>query len=141
MSYCTVDDVRKQIPDVTLKLLTQDDPSDPDYSLSIVNDAIVDASEKIDAVLRGRYNLPLSEVSTFLKSIAVDLVRHQLYMRRPDGGELPEGVVRSYKTANDNLRAIAKGELSLGIKSSNVSLPENGPWRVKAPKRRFDGGF
>ncbi len=141
MSYCTVDDVRKQIPDTTLKMLTQDDPNDQDYSLSIINDAITDASEKVDAALRGRYSLPLSEVSTFLKSIAVDLVRHQLYMRRPDGGELPEGVVRSYKTANDNLRAIAKGELSLGIKSSNESLPEHGPWRVKAPKRRVDGGF
>ena len=136
--YCTIDDVRKQIPDATLKMLTQDDPSDPDYSLSIVNDAIADASEKIDAALRGRYPLPLSEPSTLLKSIAVDLVRHQLYMRRPDGGELPDGVVRSYKTANDNLKAIAKGELSLGIKTSGESLPENGPWRVKAPKRRFE---
>ena len=136
--YCTIDDVSKQIPDATLKMLTQDDPSDPDYSLSIVNDAIADASEKIDAALRGRYPLPLSEPSTLLKSIAVDLVRHQLYMRRPDGGELPDGVVRSYKTANDNLKAIAKGELSLGIKTSGESLPENGPWRVKAPKRRFE---
>lgn len=136
--YCTVDDVRKQIPDTTLKMLTQDDPSDPDYSLSIVNDAIADASEKVDAALRGRYPLPLTQTSTFLKSIAVDLVRHQLYMRRPDGGELPEGVVRSYKTANDNLKAISKGDLSLGIKTSGESLPENGPWRVKAPKRRFD---
>lgn len=139
--YCTVDDVRKQIPDSTLKMLTQDDPSDPDYSLSIVNDAIADASEKIDAALRGRYPLPSTQPSTFLKSLAVDLVRHQLYMRRPDGGELPDGVVRSYKTANDNLKAITKGELSLGIKATNESLPENGPWRVKAPKRRFDGGF
>ena len=136
--YCTIDDVRKQIPDATLKMLTQDDPSDPDYSLSIVNDAIADASEKIDAALRGRYPLPLSEPSTFLKSIAVDLVRHQLYMRRPDGGELPDGVVRSYKTANENLKAVAKGDLSLGIKTSGESLPENGPWRVKAPKRRFE---
>ena len=136
--YCTVDDVRKQIPDTTLKMLTQDDPSDPDYSLSIVNDAIADASEKVDAALRGRYPLPLTQTSTFLKSIAVDLVRHQLYMRRPDGGEVPDGVVRSYKTANDNLKAIAKGELSLGIKTSGESLPENGPWRVKAPKRRFE---
>ena len=136
--YCTVDDVRKQIPDATLKMLTQDDPSDPDYSLSIVNDAIADASEKIDAALRGRYPLPLSEPSTLLKSIAVDLVRHQLYMRRPDGGELPDGVVRSYKTANENLKAVAKGDLSLGIKTSGESLPENGPWRVKAPKRRFE---
>lgn len=136
--YCTIDDVRKQIPDATLKMLTQDDPSDPDYSLSIVNDAIADASEKIDAALRGRYPLPLSEPSTLLKSIAVDLVRHQLYMRRPDGGELPDGVVRSYKTANENLKAVAKGDLSLGIKTSGESLPENGPWRVKAPKRRFE---
>ncbi len=139
--YCTVDDVRKQIADSTLRVLTQDDPNDPDYNLSILNDAIADTSEKIDAALRGRYSLPLTQASSFLKSLAVDLVRHQLYMRRPDGGELPEGVVRSYKTANDNLKAVAKGELSLGIKSTGESQPENGPWRVKAPKRRFDGGF
>ena len=41
----------------------------------------------------------------------------------------------------DYLKAVAKGELSLGIKSTGESQPENGPWRVKAPKRRFDGGF
>lgn len=141
MSYCTVDDVLKQIPADTLRALTNDDSSDTDYRVDLVDDAIADASEKIDAALRGRYNLPLTQPSTFLKSIAVDLVRHQLYMRRPDGGPLPDGVVQSYKTANDNLKEISKGNLSLGIKDSDQAQPENGPWRVKAPKRRFDGGL
>ncbi|MFU8924901.1 gp436 family protein [Acinetobacter puyangensis] len=136
--YCTVDDVLKQIPADTLRVLTNDDPTEPDYRVDLVDDAIADASEKIDAALRGRYTLPLKQPSTFLKSIAVDLVRHQLYMRRPDGGELPDGVVRAFKTANDYLKAISKGDLTLGIKDSDKSQPENGPWRVKAPKRQFD---
>lgn len=135
--YCTVAQVKKYIPVDTLIALTQDDTSKNTVNESLIRDAIEDASERIDASLRGRYRLPFEQKSSFLKGIALDLVRHNLYMRRPDGGELPDGVVRAYKTANENLKMIADGDLSLGIQSTQQPQPNN-VWRVRVPERRFN---
>lgn len=134
--YCTVDDVRQEIAESTLQWLTQDDPSQG-VNESVIENAIVDVGERMNSYLRGRYALPFQQKSDFLKSIAVSLVRYQLYMRRPDGGELPDGVVRAYKIANDDLEKISKGDLSLGIQDSQKPQP-NHVWRIKVPARRFD---
>ncbi|MBP8005350.1 MAG: DUF1320 domain-containing protein [Acinetobacter sp.] len=141
MSYCTVDDVKKLIPESTLRALTQDDVQDPDFNISVVNSAIKYASDKIDAVIRGRYPLPLKQKVDLLKELALDLVRYRLYSRRPDGGDLPSAVIQGKKSAEDDLKLISRGELSLGIEDSKKPVDEAGPWRIKVPKRRFDGGL
>lgn len=135
--YCTLDDIKRYMPMDTIKALTQDDPTQENIDERFIHDAIEDVSERIDASLRGRYRLPFAQKSSFLKGIALDLVRHSLYMRRPDGGELPDGVVRAYKTANENLKAIADGDLSLGIQETQQPQP-NHVWRVRVPERRFN---
>lgn len=139
--YCTVDDVKKLIPEATLRDLTQDDPLDPDFDITNVNAAIKYASDKIDAAIRGRYPLPLTQKVDLLKELALDLVRYRLYSRRPDGGDLPTAVTEGKKSADTDLREIKSGGLSLGIEDSKKPVDEAGPWRVKAPKRRFDGGM
>lgn len=139
--YCTVDDVQKLVPLHTLRELTQDDPTNENFDESIVTAAIKYASDKIDAAVRGRYPLPLPQKVDLLKELALDLVRHRLYSRRPDGGELPDAVKEGKKSAEADLIKIQNGQLSLGIESSKKAVDEAGPWRVKAPKRRFDGGF
>lgn len=139
--YCTVDDVQKLVPLHTLRELTQDDPTNENFDESIVAAAIKYASDKIDAAVRGRYPLPLPQKVDLLKELALDLVRHRLYSRRPDGGELPDAVKEGKKSAEADLIKIQNGQLSLGIESSKKAVDEAGPWRVKAPKRRFDGGF
>lgn len=139
--YCTVDDVQKLVPPHTLRDLTQDDPTNENFDESIVSAAIKYASDKIDAAVRGRYPLPLPQKVDLLKELALDLVRHRLYSRRPDGGDLPDAVKEGKKSAEADLIKIQNGQLSLGIENSKKAVDEAGPWRVKAPKRRFDGGF
>lgn len=139
--YCTVDDVQKLVPLHTLRELTQDDPTNENFDESIVSAAIKYASDKIDAAVRGRYPLPLPQKVDLLKELALDLVRHRLYSRRPDGGDLPDAVKEGKKSAEADLIKIQNGQLSLGIENSKKAVDEAGPWRVKAPKRRFDGGF
>ncbi|WP_313042019.1 DUF1320 domain-containing protein [Acinetobacter sp.] len=139
--YCTVDDVLKLVPQHTLRGLTQDDPTSENVDDSIVDAAIKYASDKIDAAIRGRYPLPLPQKVDLLKELALDLVRHRLYSRRPDGGDLPDAVKDGKKSAEADLIKIQNGQLSLGIENSKKAVDEAGPWRVKAPKRRFDGGF
>lgn len=138
--YCTIDDVLKLIPRSTLRSLTQDDHTNPDFDIAIVNSAIKYASDKIDAAVRGRYTLPLPKTVDLLKELALDLVRHRLYSRRPDGGDLPDAVKEGKKTAESDLIKIQSGQLSLGIENSKKAVSEAGPWRVKAQPRRFDGG-
>ena len=139
--YCTVDDVQTLVPLHTLRALTQDDPLNENFDESIVIAAIKYASDKIDAAIRGRYPLPLPQKVDLLKELALDLVRHRLYSRRPDGGDLPDAVKDGKKSAEADLIKIQNGQLSLGIENSKKAVDEVGPWRVKAPKRRFDGGF
>ena len=139
--YCTVDDVLKLVPQHTLRGLTQDDPTSENVDDSIVDAAIKYASDKIDAAIRGRYPLPLPQKVDLLKELALDLVRHRLYSRRPDGGDLPDAVKEGKKSAEADLIKIQNGQLSLGIENSKKAVDEVGPWRVKAPKRRFEGGF
>ena len=139
--YCTVDDVLKLVPQHTLRGLTQDDPTNGNVDESIVSAAIKYASDKIDAAIRGRYPLPLPQKVDLLKELALDLVRHRLYSRRPDGGDLPDAVKEGKKSAETDLIKIQNGQLSLGIKKKKKAVNEVGPWRVKAPKRRFEGGF
>ena len=141
MSYCTVDDVKKLIPEMKLRELTQDDPEDPDFSIVVVNSAIKYATDKINAAIRGRYPLPLTQKVDLLKELALDLVRYRLYSRRPDGGDLPTAVTDGKKSAEADLKSIARGELSLGIENSEKPVDEAGPWRIKVQKRRFDGGM
>lgn len=141
MSYCTVDDVLKLVPLNTLIVLTQDDPEIIDFDIDVVNGAIKYASDKIDAAVRGRYPLPLPQKVDLLKELALDLVRHRLYTRRPDGGELPEAVKEGKKSAETDLTKIQNGQLSLGIEDTKKAVDEAGPWRIKVPPRRFDRGL
>lgn len=136
--YCTVDDVQKLVPLFTLRTLTQDDPLNENFDESIVNDAIKYASDKIDAAIRGRYTLPLAQKPDLLKDIALDLARHRLYSRRPDGNDLPDAVKEGKKSAETDLSKIARGEMSLGIEDTKKPIQEAGPWRMKAPRRQFD---
>lgn len=139
--YCTVDDIKQIISEYTLRELTQDDAQDTEFNISVVNSAIKYASDKIDAAIRGRYPLPLTQKPDLLKDIALDLARHRLYSRRPDGGDLPDAVKEGKKSAETDLTKISRGEMSLGIEDSKKPLDEAGPWRVKAQRRRFEGGF
>lgn len=138
--YCTVNDVTKLVSEHTLIALTQDDPTQMIIDLDVINGAIKYASDKIDASIRGRYSLPLPQQVDLLKDIALDLVRHRLYSRRPDGGDLPDAIKEAKKSAETDLNKISRGELSLGLESKQP-VAEAGPWRVKAPKRMFDGGM
>lgn len=139
--YCTVDDVLSLVPEHTLIALTQDDPLLRVVNQDVVESAIKYASDKIDAAIRGRYPLPLPQKVDLLKDIALDLVRHRLYSRRPDGNDLPDAVKEGKKSAETDLTKISRGEMSLGIEDSKKAVDEAGPWRVKAQPRFYNGGM
>lgn len=133
MTYCTLPDLQLAIPAQTLIWLSQDDTQVAVLDAAVVGMAMTHAGELIDGYLRGRYALPLADVPTMLKDIAVSLARHWLYARRPDGGDLPKAVCEAHKTALSLLDRIQKGTVTPGIEGLGTTQPEAGV--VKARSR------
>ncbi|MBG6242922.1 MAG: DUF1320 domain-containing protein [Candidatus Symbiopectobacterium sp. Dall1.0] len=145
MDYCTPDDVAAVIPRQTLIELTQDGVSMaigqalPEVvNEAVVSEAIRYAVELIDAHLRGRYTLPLTQVPTVLKDLALNLVCHALYRRRPEG-DLPDAVKESTRATEKTLVALRDGKLTLGIQATQRDMPEPGEYRVRSRERQFGG--
>ncbi|BCL49496.1 MULTISPECIES: DUF1320 domain-containing protein [Citrobacter] len=139
--YCTLADLLEQVPERTLVELTNESVGFDEHPP--VNEAVIDsciryAGELIDAHLRGRYTLPLAEVPTVLRDIAITLTRYRLYARRPEGG-IPEAVKDDNKGACRQLEAIRDQKLTLGLLSTQKDVPESGEIRARARRPTFGG--
>lgn len=142
MRYCTLADLQLSIPDQTLIALSNEDPQATAINEDVVGEAVRQAEELADAHLRGRYTLPLDPVPTVIKDIVVNLARHWLYARRPEGNELPMAVTTTYKSALGLLVSIRDGKLTLGSPTTGVFTPEPGAFKVRAsPRFNIRGKF
>jgi len=147
MRYCTLADLQLAIPKRTLIDLSND-AADAGFSQAMpteINEAVVEeavrqAEELVDAHMRGRYTLPLNPVPSVVKDMTVNLARHWLYARRPEGAELPDAVTRTYKGALDLLASIRDGKLTVGTPTGE-DAPEPGEMKVRARPRRFSNSL
>lgn len=137
MRYATLPDLQLAIPTQTLIQLSNDDSAATVIDEAVVGDAVRQAEELVDAHLRGRYTLPLSPVPTVIKDLVVHLARHGLYARRPEGADLPDAVVRTYKAAMELLREIRNGVVTIGDPATGAAQAERGEARVRARRRTF----
>ena len=137
MRYCSLADLQLAIPAQTLIWLSDDNPEAAGINLPVVEEAVRQAEELVDAHLRGRYNLPLDPVPSVVKDATVNLARHWLYARRPEGSELPDAVTRTYKSALQMLETIRDGKLTIGAPTGEAQ-PEPGEMKVRARRRTFD---
>jgi phage gp36-like protein len=139
MTYCTLADLALAIPAATLIQLSNDDAEATVIDEGVVAEAIRQAEELVDGYLRGRYALPLATVPSIVKDMTVQLARHWLYARRPEGAA-PDAVIRGYKTAVQVLEAIRDNKITLGVESG-AAAPEPGEMRVRARKGVFTDSF
>lgn len=136
MTYATLNDLQLAVPPQTLVWLSNDDDQAAAISVPVVEQALEQANELIDAHLRGRYSLPLPNVPAVIRNAAVHLARHWLYARRPEGAALPDAVTRSYKAAMQLLEAIRDSKISLGMPGQNAGA-EPGSVRMRTKPKRF----
>lgn len=115
MAYCTLDDIKKAIPEVNIIQLT-DDENLGTVNQARVDDAIAYADQMIDGYLRGRYSLPLSPVPGLINKLSVDLAIFHLYSRRLEL-EMPQVMMERYKNAVKVLEQVQKGLITLGIEA------------------------
>jgi phage gp36-like protein len=137
MRYCSLADLQLAMPLHTLIELSNDEPSATTLNEAVIEVAVRQAEELVDAYLRGRYRLPLTSVPSVIKDMTVNLTRHWLYARRPEGADLPDAVTRTYKAALTMLEAIRDAKLTLGMPSGQ-DAPEPGEIAVRARPRTFN---
>lgn len=112
--YCTVDDIKGQLPNDQLIAYTSDDPQIREVNLDVVNLAIKAACGTIDAHVRNRFPVPLSEpVPDEIKGYAVDIAIFNLCGRK----NMPMNDNRRarQKDAIRALEAIRDGKMDLSL--------------------------
>lgn len=141
--YAQVFELVSSFSQRTITQLSNDDSRATEPNLSVVEQALKIASERIDLSLRSRYVLPLKEDCTLLNSYCLDIARHWLYNRRPEM-KMPESVQATYKLALSELDKVADGKLHLGLRTVEIEddlTPEAPSFKVKAPKATDTRGY
>lgn len=133
MGYCTKDDLLTKIPEDYLTDLADDD-GDGIIEDSVVNEAIEQASAEIDAYVGSRYPTPLSSVPKIIKKLCIDIAIYNLHLRSDKVTDAWKDV---YKNAVELLKAISKGDITLGVKVKSESTG----FKVSARERLFGNIF
>lgn len=116
--------------------------TDPDDQAQWPDDEVIDGvlaevDGHIDAALRQRYSLPLTDIDPVLNQIAKAIARRRLYQLRVDGPPVPLAITDAADQAEASLKALRDGKSSLGQPDASPT-PEPGRIKVSAPARRFD---
>lgn len=113
MAYCTEGDISKRLPETILIELTDDDGVDV-VNLDVVDAAIADADEEVDAFLSMHYTLPFDTTPALVKRMSADLAVCNLYARR-DHLELPKQWADRCGATRRMLEKMAAGKLRLDV--------------------------
>jgi len=141
MRYMTRTAIEAAIPAATLTLLTNDDPAADSPDEGVLAMAIANVEELVDGYLRGRYgegDKPMfAEVPSIVRGLAVNLLRHELYLRRPEG-DVPDPVKVAYANSVKVLEQIRDGRVTLGD-AFGKPAPAPSEILVKSRPQHFGG--
>jgi phage gp36-like protein len=118
MLYCSKQGLIDRFSEYELIQLTDRD------GLGVINDevlnrAIEDASTEMDAYL-SRFNFTVDNLPKSLKPLACDIARYRLYDEDPI-----EHIVTRYNNAIKFLKAVNKGEITLGTTTQDSEVTSN----------------
>ena len=136
MAYATVEDMVARFSELEVIQLTdrnQDGLIDEDVAAV----ALADATAEIDAYL-GRFKRPFTDVPPILKRLCCDISRYRL--TAANGVLITDEIRNRYKIdVLDLLRAMAKGEVQLGVDDSGqeVAAGEDGIVFVNGKNKVF----
>lgn len=124
MPYATLADLITAFSeDEILQLSNIDDPDAIAIGRSVVDRALQDASDQIDAYLSARYSVPLNPVPSLIKNYTCDVTRYLLDKDNPR-----EEVTRRRDLVFAFLRDLSMGKANLpGITTSDSTLVSDVP--------------
>jgi phage gp36-like protein len=135
MAYSTEADILKDISSVELAQLTSE--SDDTVDHDVVAKAILDADAEIDGYLAVRSSVPLDPVPALVAKLSTRIALYNLFSRRASrAGGVNETVKDNYERSVEILKAIAKGDVKLGVDAPVAAAPSPGA-QVSAPSRLF----
>jgi phage gp36-like protein len=117
-AYCTLDDIKKTLPEAAIIQLTDDD--DLGYLDEIkVNEAIAAADAEIDTYCAARYTVPFETAPAQIKKLSIDIAIYNLYKRKVE--TVPEAKKDSYNNAVRMLKDISAGKAALMVGTEEVA--------------------
>jgi phage gp36-like protein len=134
--YCTLDDLKKKVPEETIVELT-DDAGTGAIDQGQVDEAIEAASDEIDLYIGKVAKLPIAQdqIPPMLRSLAAELAVYHLYSRKQR--ELPEVRKDRYKNAVRLLEKVLDGKISIGLEPP-PEAPPNRDVKVAVRTQIFD---
>ena len=129
--YITAQDLEDVMSESTLIALSNDTSRATTANQMTLDKACEYATETVDGYLRSRYVLPLNQVPTLVRNICLQIARHWLYSRRPDGKGFPDNVRETHAQALKDLERIQSGKLHLGLTEIGSSADDNYPTALK----------
>lgn len=129
--YITAQDLEDVMSESTLIALSNDTSRATTANQMTLDKACEYATETVDGYLRSRYVLPLNQVPTLVRNICLQIARHWLYSRRPDGKGFPDNVRETHAQALKDLERIQNGKLHLGLAEIGSASDDNYPSALK----------
>lgn len=117
MSYCVLDDLKKQVSEQVLIGLSDDEGQE--IKLEIIDSAITTADAEINGYARTQYDVPFNPVPDIIRKLSVDITIYNLFSRRGLDKEKDFNIIDRYKGAIRFLENLAKGLVTIGVTSGH----------------------
>lgn len=134
MTYASQADLVTYAGETEIIQLT-DRSSPPAYVIdaAVVAQALGEADDLINAHLATKYQLPLSQTPSLLKTCAIDIARYKLFRASPT-----DEVRTRYEEAMKTLRMISAGTMKLNVAETGVApAARNDEILTSIPDRLF----
>lgn len=118
MTYATRQDLIDRFGEGELIQLTDRDGGGV-IDDTVLNDALADADDEVNARLAARFTLPLASTPRVLVRVAADVARYYLYDDRAT-----DQVRRRYDDAIKLLTGIAQGTVNIGLDDDNAPVED-----------------
>jgi phage gp36-like protein len=107
-----LDDLKKQLSDIVLISLTDDNGLE--IQQDIIDAAINSADAEINGYAQAQYDVPFNPVPEIIKKMSVDITIFNLFSRRGEIGEKDSNISMRYKSAIRFLENLAKNLVTIG---------------------------
>jgi phage gp36-like protein len=115
MSYCTLDDLKKQTREDVLIRWTCDPSEDAmEIKTDVIAAAIASADAEIDGYARTQYDVPFDPVPEIIRKFSVDITLYNLLSGRGEIVEKDNTIAMRYRAAIRFLENLAKGLVTIG---------------------------
>lgn len=113
MAYCTLDDLKKYLPEEDLVQLT-DDAGTGAIDPAKTAEAIAAADALIEGYTRGRYVVPFDPVPDLIRQLSARLTLYELFNRK-QALKVPDQIRKTYEDQLNLLDRLRKGEVTLNV--------------------------